>query len=245
MIQNEWFEDWFDSPYYHLLYKNRSEEEANQFVEKCVEVLATKPNETLLDLACGKGRHSVAFAAHGLDVTGVDLSRESIEYALQSETAFLHFYVHDMRNIFRTNYYDYVCNLFTSFGYFKNQNEHVSAAKSIIAALKPQGKFLIDFVNKNHAIDNIALNKQETIVKGDVTFRIERKFMNNKFIKDISIADGDKQLHFQESVNCFTMMQLTDLFANFGLKLLATYGNYQLDSYNEQHSPRMILIFQK
>lgn len=88
MIQNEWFEDWFDSPYYHLLYKNRSEEEANQFVEKCVEVLATKPNETLLDLACGKGRHSVAFAAHGLDVTGVDLSRESIEYALQSETAF-------------------------------------------------------------------------------------------------------------------------------------------------------------
>jgi hypothetical protein len=35
------------------------------------------------------------------------------------------------------------------------------------------------------------------------------------------------------------------LFANFGLKLIATYGNYQLDSYNEQHSPRMILIFQK
>ena len=70
--------------------------------------MATKPNETLLDLACGKGRHSVAFAAHGLDVTGVDLSRESIEYALQSETAFLHFYVHDMRQMFRKNDFDYV-----------------------------------------------------------------------------------------------------------------------------------------
>ena len=245
MIQNEWFEDWFDSPYYHLLYKNRSEEEANQFVKKCVEVLATKPYETLLDLACGKGRHSVAFAAHGLDVTGVDLSKESIEYALQNESDLLHFYVHDMRNVFRANYYDYVCNLFTSFGYFKNQNEHVAAAKSIVTALKPNGKLLIDFVNKNHAIENIALNKQETIVKSTVTFTIERKFMNNKFIKDISITDGEKQLHFQESVNCFTMLQLTDLFTNFGLKLIDTYGNYQLAPYDELYSPRMILIFQK
>ncbi len=244
-MQNEWFEDWFDSPYYHLLYKNRSEEEADAFVKKIVAALSTKQNERLLDLACGKGRHAIAFAKYGLDVTGVDLSKESIAFASRFENEQLHFYVHDMRHIFRTNYYDYVCNLFTSFGYFKSENDNKSVAASIFLALKPGGKFLIDFVNRNHAVNNIEENKSDRIVKDGIEFEVKRSYTENKFIKDIFITDGEKRLHFQESVNSFTLTQMISLFQATGLTLKSVYGNYDLNTYSEMNSPRMILLFEK
>lgn len=244
-MQNEWFEDWFDSPYYHLLYKNRSEEEADAFVKKIVTALETTPNERLLDLACGKGRHAIAFAKYGLDVTGVDLSKESIAFANGFEHERLHFYVHDMRHVFRTNYYDYVCNLFTSFGYFKSDNDNKSVAGSIFLALKPGGKFLIDFVNRNHAVNNIEQNRSDKILKEGVEFEVKRSYTENKFIKDIFITYGERKLHFQENVNSFTLAQMTGLFQAAGLTLKSVYGNYELEAYDEISSPRMILLFEK
>ncbi len=89
----EWFEDWFDSKYYHLLYQNRSETEAVDFVEKIVMHFKLQTGMRLLDLACGKGRHAIAFAKHHLDVTGLDLSAESIALASKHEHENLHFYV--------------------------------------------------------------------------------------------------------------------------------------------------------
>ena len=241
----EWFENWFDSEYYHLLYQNRSEEEAIHFVSKCVQILETKPNETLLDLACGKGRHSVAFANCHLDVTGVDLSKESIARAKLNEKDNLHFYVHDMRNVFRTNYFDYVCNLFTSFGYFRNDHDNLLAAKSIFLSLKPKGTLLIDFVNRNYAIRSINSNLRETILLENIEFNIQRSFTDKKFIKDIHIKNGMQHFHFQESVNSFTLTEMTALFHSVGLSLKATFGNYELAAYNEVDSPRMILKFEK
>ena len=52
-----WFINWFDSPYYHILYKNRDEKEAEFFIENLVQYLNLKKRSKLLDIACGKGRH--------------------------------------------------------------------------------------------------------------------------------------------------------------------------------------------
>ncbi len=244
-MQKEWFENWFDSAYYHLLYQNRNDREAENFVNRCIQLLKPKAGETLLDIACGKGRHSIAFSDFQLDVTGVDLSKESISIAKKAEKDNLHFFVHDMRKVFRTNYYDYVCNLFTSFGYFKNEHDHVLAARSIFQGLKPKGIFIIDFVNRNHAIQNIMSNQEETLSRNQVTFKIKRSYTAKKFLKDITIEDGNQHFHFQESVTSFTLAELSDIFTSVGLTLKMTYGNYDLDDYDEQLSPRMILQFEK
>ncbi|MBK7690714.1 MAG: class I SAM-dependent methyltransferase [Bacteroidetes bacterium] len=244
-MQKEWFENWFDSAYYHILYQNRSDVEASDFVHKCVQLLKPKPGDTLLDLACGKGRHSIAFSEFQLDVTGVDLSRESIAIAKKAEKDQLHFFVHDMQKVFRTNYYNYVCNLFTSFGYFKNEHENVLAARSIFQALKPGGVFIIDFVNRNHAIQNITSHQEETICRDHVSFFIKRSYTQKKFLKDIYIQDGEQAFHFQESVNSFTLAEMQHLFTSVGLTLQNSYGTYNLGAYDEQHSPRMILQFEK
>lgn len=241
----EWFEEWFDSPYYHMLYKNRDESEANDFVQHIIRSFSLSAKDTLLDLACGKGRHSIAFAKHGIDVTGIDLSKNSIEYASQFEQANLHFYVHDMRLSFRSNYYDMICNLFTSFGYFKSSHDNTLAARSISQGVKKRGNVLIDFVNRNYAIQQIESKLNETIFHNHVQFNIKRTYTDSHFLKQIQVIDGDKEYLFEESLSSFTKQELTHLFLSVGLKEVACYGNYQLEPYNQENSPRMILVFTK
>ena len=76
-----WFANWFDSEYYHVLYKNRDEKEAEFFIENLVQYLNFQKRRKLLDIACGKGRHATYFNSLGFDVVGVDLSSNSITTA--------------------------------------------------------------------------------------------------------------------------------------------------------------------
>ncbi len=241
----EWFEDWFDSPYYHLLYQNRSDEEATSFVGKIIEKIAPKTNATLLDLACGKGRHAKAFSQFLLDVTGVDLSPQSIEYAKDFESDTLHFYVHDMRNVFRINYFDIVCNLFTSFGYFKSNHDNHLAARSMAQSLKQGGTLIIDFVNKIPAQHHNESMSHEIKTIGSVHFEIHRSYTEHKLIKSISINDQGHESQFVEQVNSFTFDEMNTLFTEVGLKLISTYGTYTFESYDALSSPRMILMYTK
>ncbi len=57
-VPKQWFKDWFNSPYYHLLYSNRDEREAAAFIDKLVDYLRPAPGALMLDVACGRGRHA-------------------------------------------------------------------------------------------------------------------------------------------------------------------------------------------
>ena len=76
-----WFINWFDSPYYHLLYKDRDEKEAKIFIDNLVSYFQIPRKSTLLDVACGKGRHAIYFNTKGMNVFGIDLSKKSIQIA--------------------------------------------------------------------------------------------------------------------------------------------------------------------
>ena len=73
-----WYASWFDTPYYHILYKDRGYDEAQAFMRALMAYLKPKDSAKILDLACGKGRHSVFLNSLGYNVTGVDLSKNSI-----------------------------------------------------------------------------------------------------------------------------------------------------------------------
>jgi hypothetical protein len=53
-----WFESWFDSPYYHLLYQHRNENDARLFLDHLLEFIQAGMITTVLDRGCGSGRHS-------------------------------------------------------------------------------------------------------------------------------------------------------------------------------------------
>ena len=96
-MAEQWFETWFDTNYYHLLYRNRDENEARQFIDALLRYLNPQPKAHFLDVACGKGRHSIYLHSQGYKATGVDLSSNSIEIANQCQKKDLSFYVKDIR----------------------------------------------------------------------------------------------------------------------------------------------------
>ena len=121
----KWFQSWFDTPYYHILYKHRDFKEAEDFIKNLVSYLNIDTDDSILDLACGKGRHSIFLNTLGYNVTGLDLSKNNIEHAKVHESNSLFFEVHDMRNTYGTQF-EVVLNLFTSFGYFDNKNDNIN-----------------------------------------------------------------------------------------------------------------------
>lgn len=244
MAQADWFENWFGSPYYKILYQNRDELEAQAFVEKLLQHLQPLPGSYMLDIACGEGRFAVQLAEHGYDVTGIDLSRESIEKAKAHEDDHMRFFVHDMRFPFYINYFDYAFNFFTSFGYFAHDRDHLMAAKSFAGALKKNGLLVIDYLNKEYVLSNLV--PEETVHRGSYHFNITRKLERNHILKNIAFTDADnKPRNYTESVAAFSLADFIDMFGTAGMKLVGTFGDYNLNPYHTYDSPRMIMVFKK
>ncbi len=240
-----WFKDWFNSPYYHLLYAHRDEQEAATFIDKLIKHLQPATDAKMLDVACGKGRHSMQLAANGFDVTGIDLSSESIEVALQSETNNMHFYKHDMRLPSWINYFDIAFNFFTSFGYFKTQREHDNAIRSIVTSIKPNGIFVIDFLNVQFSSDKEVAETQQQI--GSTTYTINKWSDDKHFYKKILVEDIAllKPMQYTEKVAKFSLQDFENMFKKQGLKIKEVFGNYNFAEYNATTSPRLIMIAQK
>lgn len=245
MTPRPWYKEWFDSPYYHKLYFERNDKEAADFIDHLLSLLNPAPTSTMLDVACGRGRHARFLAEKGFDVTGIDLAPESIAFARRFENEHLHFYVHDMRQLLCTNCYQYAFNFFTSFGYFDTRREHINVLRMIDAALKPGGIFTLDYLNAAYIMPRLVPNETRTI--DNVMYTITRFCDGKHFFKRIVIDDHDtnKSLEFTEKVAVLLPEDFETLFAATRLRIRELYGNYQLAPYDREHSPRLIIIAEK
>ncbi len=246
MGANAWYKDWFNSPYYHLLYNNRDDDEAQAFLERLIAYLQPTKAARMLDVACGKGRHSKALADMGFDVTGIDLSQTSIAAAKLDETESLHFYEHDMRLPFWINYFDFAFNFFTSFGYFKTEREHNNALRTIAQSLRKDGLFVIDYLNVHYTEDR--MQKSFTKTFDLITFHVSKWHDDAHFFKQIQVTDAVNILpkHLStEKVAKFNLGDFTDMLAYQQMQVQDVFGDYQLGSYDIKKSPRMIIIAKK
>jgi len=238
-----WFANWFDSPYYHILYKNRDEREAQVFIDKLIDYLQIPKGSKLIDIACGKGRHAKYFEQKGMDVVGVDLSPNSINTAKKDENKNLQFSVHDMRENYKEDTFDIVTNLFTSFGYFEDNKDEQKAINAMASNLKKEGLLIIDFMNAKKVIANLVLNEQKTIDR--IQFDITRQVKDGYILKNIIITDEEEHQQFQEKVKAITWADYSEFIANARLKIIDIFGNYKLDNFDEKISDRLILICKK
>ena len=240
----EWFGEWFDTPYYHVLYKNRDHKEAERFIHNLVKYLDLSKKSKIIDIACGKGRHSVFLNKENFDVTGVDLSQESIDFAKKSENEMLHFEVHDMRKVFREDYFDLAVNLFTSFGYFEDEADNQLAVNAMSASLKERGVLVLDFLNPNKVIPNLVKEELKTV--DSIDFHIKRYVDENNFItKEITFSDHGKNYTFHEKLKAIDQAQFQKYFEKANLQIISTFGSYDLENYNPSTSDRMIFIAKK
>lgn len=237
--EQSWYRSWFDTPYYHLLYKNRDEQEAQSFISLLCQYLNLSPGSLALDLACGRGRHARVMAEQGLEVTGLDLSAESIAAAKQIGHPKLHFYVHDMREVWRNTYFDVAFNLFTSFGYFEDPREDLQVFEAVRSGLKPGGLFVFDYLHAAF-VEETHVPSEEKQVE-DVLFHISRHITEDWIIKQISFEDGGEHYRFYEKVRNYSPKRLAQLLHQSGFEILRSFGNYQLEP-PQPNSPRCIYI---
>lgn len=242
-MQRKWFQYWFNSPFYHILYSQRNDAEAEFLMDNLSAYLKPAANSRILDIACGRGRHSIYLNKKGYDVTGIDLSEQSIKYAQQFEQKNLHFFVHDMRKLSFINYFDIAMNLFTSFGYFETEKEHVNAIKAFRKSLKDDGTLVIDYFNTQKILKN--LTQQEIKTVEGIEFHLHKFVADGKIIKHINFEHRDKPYAFEERVQAFTLADFERMFEKSGLKIAATFGSYGLDPFDETKSDRLILICKK
>jgi SAM-dependent methyltransferase len=240
---NEWFVDWFDSPYYHILYKKRDETEAKLFIEKITGYLNLKKGASIVDLACGKGRHSITLNRLGYKVLGLDLSKNSIEIANFSKNETLSFQVHDMRLPLPISGIDCVFNLFTSIGYFENFEDNVKVINSVYKGLATNGLFVIDFFNA-YKVKNELIPFEQKHIQG-ICFNISKKIENQFIIKNITFEDQGKTYNFQEKVAAIDYNQFEIWLTQNGFQIEETFGDYNLNKFDTNTSDRLIIVSRK
>ena len=238
--KSEWYLDWFNSPFYHLLYKERNSSEATYFMNNLINKLQIDKNSSILDLACGRGRYSLYLSNIGHKVTGIDISKENISEAKKNESDKLNYILHDMRYPLNQKF-DLILNLFTSFGYYEKDTDNLSVIKSIKSNLETDGQAVIDFFNIDYILDNLVEKEEKNIDK--TKFIIHRYLENDLLVKDISILLNNKSYKFQEKVKAYRMDDFLAMFKNCNLKLKEIYGDYKLNSFNKNSSNRLIMVF--
>lgn len=239
MATQAWYKSWFDSPYYHILYADRSEGEAKNFIDNLMETLALPSGAKLLDVACGRGRHSIYLNQLGYDVTGIDLSKKSITYAQSFANDGLRFQQHDMRHTLGTQF-DGVLNLFTSFGYFEDDSDNLEVLRAFRTHLRPGGIGVLDFLNTNWVANHLVA--EESMTKEGIRFDIKRRIDEQWITKEIAFKANGELFQFQERVRALSLNNFKDWLSKVGLQIKTLYGDYELSSYNPLSSNRLILI---
>ena len=241
-MTTKWFESWFNSPYYYLLYQHRNYEEAALFIDQILKFLEIKPGQKILDLACGRGRHSQYINKKGYKVLGLDISPQSIQFAKKFQNPGLSFVVGDMRSFNYRISFDYIFNLFTSFGYFETQDEHIAVIESIYKSLKIGGILVLDFFNTSKIVKNLVL--KETQIRSEITFHLKRYIENEVIVKDIRFEANGEHYFFQERVQAFEQSFFKQIFGiNWKIKHLL--GDYNMNPYDAEKSDRMIFVVEK
>ena len=237
--KSEWYLDWFNSPFYHQLYKERDYSEATYFMNNLINRLQIDKNSSILDLACGRGRYSLYLSNIGHKVTGIDISKKNISEAKKNESDKLNYLLHDMRQPLNEKF-DLILNLFTSFGYYQNNKDNISVIKSIKYNLNSEGKAVIDFLNINYVLNNLI--KYEEKVFDKTKFIIKRYLENDLLVKDITIDSNNKTYKFQEKVKAYGIVDFLTMFKECDLELKEKFGDYNLNTFNKNSSPRLIMV---
>ncbi|MET0394118.1 MAG: class I SAM-dependent methyltransferase [Chitinophagaceae bacterium] len=245
MTDTAWYQAWFNSPFYHQLYFERNEEEARLFIDRLVQHLQPQPGSLVVDIACGRGRHSRMLAGYGLEVTGVDLAPDNIAHAQQAGPDNIQFFIHDIRLPFWVNYFDYAFNLFTGFGYFRTRREHDDAMRTIAGSLKPGGIVVFDYLNPHFAEDHLVPDEVKEI--GATRYDIRRWHDETHFYKKIKIADPTLPDPYTvtEQLAKFSLGDFTDMLSFQSLQVQQVFGDYQLGAYDIRKTPRLIVIAKK
>lgn len=244
-VDAEWYAASFDA-LYPVIYAHRTVEAARREAVFSIEQTKLTSDDAVLDLCCGNGRHMAHLVKHSNNVVGIDLSRHLLALAKQTIPPHARLVRADMRNLPFQGVFDVVMNYFTSFGYFLDEAENLAVVRGVAEALKPGGRFFLDYINYNWAQEHVEPASERWAngykIREDRWIDQERLRVN----KTTTVyKNGDEIGSLGESVQLYTLDQMTRLLAAGGLEVDQAYGDYSGDECCDPSKPRMIIVGRK
>lgn len=240
-----WYASWFESPWYMKLYRHRGDAEARQVVQLIDHTMHIPHGAEILDLCCGFGRHTIALAERGYRVTGLDYSRRLIDHAREYNAhPNATYVVGDIRGPYPSGSYALVANLFTSFGYFDDHDEHCGVFATIHDHLMPGGRLVMDFFNASMLRQTLVPESMSMI--GETTV-IQERWIEQPYVrKRITINVPCQAEHtFEERVWMYTPDQLRRMMLQAGLHPVQEFGSYEGATFDEERSDRVIIVAER
>ena len=245
----EWWKSFFDKTYLEFGLSPK-EEKAKKEVDFILKVLRIPKNALILDLACGIGRHSIELAKRGYRVVGIDFKKEYVDYCKERAKKLslrnVKFMQMDMRDLNFKNKFDFIINIFTSFGYFKTEEENLRVLRKIVRALKKNGRFLIDVSNRDSILKRFRERDLTKLKEGYILEKRSFDFSTSKInTKWIFLSKSKKKISEKTtSSRAYSYHELKSILENSGLKVIKSYGNFKGEKIS-QDTRRLILIGQK
>lgn len=244
-LSSSWYEEWFDSSLYEKLYAYRDDEEAARLADLLEVELPGTRYRKILDLGCGRGRHSLNMAHRGYKVTGFDLSERAIQKAgarALEENLSVDFRIHDMR-VPLDEQFDAIINLFTTFGYFDDDAENIRVLDAMSRMLRPTGRLVIDYLNPANVTQSLDPYQKGHIDSLDYEIWKKVDLTSNMVVKTIRFRNDDgRTREYQERVKLYDLNWFREHLAHYNLALIKCYGNYDGDSFDEERSDRLLMF---
>lgn len=242
----DWYKEWFNSENYLKVYKHRDESEAKRLVNLIEKQVNLKPHSALLDMACGAGRHAIAFAKNGFKVTAVDLSQRLLSEAKNNSLEAgvkINFVLSDIQEYKADQQFDLILNLFTSIGYFENDEDNFAVIKKAHSMLKIGGYFVLDYFNKDYLLKNLV----PTSINSENGLKItqNRSILGDRVVKKITIEKDGSIDEFYESVRLYDYEELSRILIQTGFNIKKEIGDFYGNVFVKGNSPRLIFFAMK
>lgn len=242
----EWYKDWFASEEYLTVYSHRNDEDAGRLFNLILEKSRIRPPASVLDIACGAGRHSFLFAAEGFKVTAFDLSKKLLGFARKRSRELnlnVDFLCSDVRTLELSAQFDLIINLFTSFGYFNSDQENFLVFDKVKKLLYKDGVFVFDYFNSEYIRRNIVACTTDSL--NGKTMIQKRSIKGNRVVKEITINDSKTENVFFESVCLYNKEQILEELQSRDFSIAGLYGDYSGNQFDPLTSPRLIIFARK
>ncbi|WP_018922183.1 class I SAM-dependent methyltransferase [Salsuginibacillus kocurii] len=238
-----WYQEHFQEDYLRI-YKHRDEQRAARELEQIMTYVPVQAGLRGLDLCCGDGRHCRWLARSGVAMTGIDLSPALLKQALDMTGDLpVQYRRADVRHFSYQEEMDLVFNLFTSFGYFTEDEENEQVFAHAAHALKTGGYFIFDYLNPPHVKSHLVPYNEDCI--DDLRVKQNRKIENGYVIKEITIQEGNSKREYIERVKLYNPDEIENMLLRNQLEPLYTFGDYDASTLHREQSPRQIWVCRK
>lgn len=230
-----------------FLFTDRHWASVQEEVDGLIKLLEIEEGEAVLDLCCGPGRHSLEFARRGLQVTGVDITSAYLDEALRNaeeEDLTIEFIQEDMRRFRRSELFHGAILMYTSFGYFENQEENFQVLANIRESLKDDGKLIIDVMGKE-VLARIFQEKGWEEQDG-IFFLQEREisrdwsWIENRWI----LLEGHDRFEIEVAHWLYSAAELSGMLRETGFSSVKCYGDLMGAAYGPE-ARRLVCLAEK